>query len=113
MAKKTKAEKEAAQRYIVAPGCALVGNKRTYDAGDEISESVFESAEDFKRLIEDKPSVIIKAPADTPDENTPGGDGEGGDDNTSDENTSGGDGEGGDDNTSDENGFDFRGDGAK
>jgi hypothetical protein len=53
---------EAEDRYIVAPGCSFVGNKRAYNAGDEIDEKAFGKPEDFKKMLSGKKPKIIKAP---------------------------------------------------
>jgi hypothetical protein len=53
------AEKE---RYIVAPGCSFVGNKRAYNAGDEINEKAFGNPADFQKFLSGKKPKIIKAP---------------------------------------------------
>lgn len=53
------AEKE---RFIVAPGCSFVGNKRAYNAGDEIDEKAFGDASDFQKFLTGKSPKIIKAP---------------------------------------------------
>jgi hypothetical protein len=50
------------ERYIVAPGCSFVGNKRAYNAGDEIDEGAFGNPADFQKLISGKKPKIIKAP---------------------------------------------------
>jgi hypothetical protein len=59
------AEKE---KYIVAPGCSFIGNKRAYNAGDEIDEGAFGNPADFQKFISGKKPKIIKAP---PEEKTP------------------------------------------
>jgi hypothetical protein len=59
------AEKE---RYIVAPGCSFVGNKRAYNAGDEIDEKAFGDPSDFHKFLTAKNPKIIKAP---PEEKPP------------------------------------------
>jgi hypothetical protein len=66
------AEKE---KYIVAPGCSFVGNKRAYSAGDEIDEAAFGDPVDFQRFLSGKNPKIIKAPpkGKTPAEKTDGG----------------------------------------
>jgi hypothetical protein len=53
------AEKE---KYIVAPGCSFVGNKRAYSAGDEIDEKAFGDPADFQKFLSGKNPKIIKAP---------------------------------------------------
>lgn len=47
------------QKFVVAPGCSFVGNKRTYVAGDEITESAFSKPEYFKKMTEGKNPKII------------------------------------------------------
>jgi hypothetical protein len=66
------AEKE---RYIVAPGCSFVGNKRSYNAGDEIDEKAFGDPADFQKFLTGKNPKIIKAPPEekTAAKNTGGG----------------------------------------
>jgi len=54
---------EKEKKYIVAPGCSFVGNKKTYKEGDEIDKSAFASEERFKEFINCKPPKIIEAPA--------------------------------------------------
>jgi hypothetical protein len=66
------AEKE---RYIVAPGCSFVGNKRAYNAGDEIDEKAFGDPSDFQKFLTGKNPKIIKAP---PKEEAPAGGGNAG-----------------------------------
>jgi hypothetical protein len=63
------AEKE---RFVVAPGCSFVGNKRAYNAGDEIDEEAFGDTSDFQKFLTGKNPKIIKAPPEekTPAENT-------------------------------------------
>jgi hypothetical protein len=64
------AEKE---RYIVAPGCSFVGNKRAYSAGDEIDEKAFGDPSDFQNFLTGKSPKIIKAPPkETPPKNAGG-----------------------------------------
>jgi hypothetical protein len=50
------------ERYVVAPGCSFVGNKRAYNAGDEIGEEAFGNPKDFQKFISGKSPKIIKAP---------------------------------------------------
>jgi hypothetical protein len=66
------AEKE---RYIVAPGCSFIGNKRAYNAGDEIDEKAFGDTSDFQKFLTGKNPKIIKAPPEekSPTKNTGGG----------------------------------------
>jgi len=52
---------EKTKRYIVAPGCSFVGNKKTYKEGDEIDESAFNDKDRFKKFFESKPPKIIEA----------------------------------------------------
>jgi hypothetical protein len=59
------AEKE---RYYVAPGCSFVGNKRAYNAGDEIDETAFGDPADFQKFISGKNPKIIKAPPSSKEE---------------------------------------------
>jgi hypothetical protein len=59
------AEKE---KYIVAPGCSFVGNKRAYNAGDEIDEAAFGDPADFQKFLSGKDPKIIKA---LPEEKNP------------------------------------------
>jgi hypothetical protein len=74
------AETAKEEKYIVAPGCSFVGNKRSYAAGDEIDEKAFGNSADFQKFLTGKNPKIIKAPQkeETPaNKNTGGGNTEG------------------------------------
>jgi hypothetical protein len=75
------AEKE---KYIVAPGCSFVGNKRSYNAGDEIDEKAFGDTSDFQKFLTGKnPKIIIAPPEEkTPEKKNTGGGNGGGSGNT-------------------------------
>jgi hypothetical protein len=58
MAKETKKAEEK-KRYVVAPGCSFVGNKKTYNEGEEIDETAFKDKERFESFLKgDKPKII-------------------------------------------------------
>jgi len=50
-------------KYVVAPGCSFVGNKRTYHPGDEIDETAFKDKKRFEQFLKgDKPKIIPAPP---------------------------------------------------
>jgi len=53
---------EEKKKYVVAPGCSFVGNKKIYNAGDEIDESAFKDEERFKKFLTGSKPKIIPAP---------------------------------------------------
>jgi hypothetical protein len=54
--------KEKKERYVVAPGCSFIGNRRAYNAGDEIDETAFSKPADFRLFISMEKPKIIPAP---------------------------------------------------
>jgi hypothetical protein len=49
------------KKYVVAPGCSFVGNKKSFKAGDEIAKEDFKDEKYFNALISAK--KIVPAPA--------------------------------------------------
>jgi hypothetical protein len=50
---------ETKKKYVVAPGCSFVGNKKTYKEGDEIDETAFKDKARFESFLKgDKPKII-------------------------------------------------------
>jgi len=54
---------ESKKKFVVAPGCSFVGNKKTYKEGDEIDETAFKDKARFESFLKGDKPKIIPAPA--------------------------------------------------
>jgi len=59
-------------KYVVAKGCSFVGDKKTYNEGDEIDEKVFSKKERFESFLKGDNPKIIPAPSVKDDEDLTG-----------------------------------------